>query len=62
VKSVQQRYLAVRCLPCIMRQAGAAVCQRAMNILLPNKSLQSTPGVALVAIQSVRPGAPELGR
>ena len=28
----------------------------------PNKALQATPGAALVAIQPVSPGAPELGR
>jgi len=27
----------------------------------PNKALQATPGVALIAIQPRRPGAPELG-
>ena len=62
MKAVQQRYLAVRCLPRFLRQAGAAVCHRAMNISLPNKALQSTPGVALLPIPPFSPGAPELGR
>jgi len=31
-----------------------------MTKLPPNKALQATPGVALVAVQPLIPGAPEL--